>query len=625
MATKIFINGQEAVLQSNASFEYVSENPLFTEAEDYTFEMPFPLKDCPRNISIFGPLHVKGVDISKVSYPCEIRTDAFSKVGILTITAVSEVEVKGQFLEGMSSSKFSDDGMNAYIDELDYSAYDGTTGDGMEIYYDIMREGWSPLVVWDSRLDEFFGQTKGIKDNYVMHVHLWKLMDIIAEICHLSLDKSKLESIPFFEKVVIANSTLNWRNCDDYYGEDTGYPDYDGRKEFMHLEKTLPHWSVRQFFEEVGKYFGCFVEDVEGAVSFRPFSSYMDVTHRETIQVNDDFEIEVGSEDGSDFASLIRYKLPDNCNPDNLNMCPQVDEYMSEIRKSSYASEDGKTPEYVANHGINDSNFYGIYYPQKSLVKVGTQFVSVTDVQKMEGEAFHFIKFEKLNQYGNLLDGNELGIVPCTLEFKTKAKQYFPRSGAVLDCTLINSASGRWIADRNATRRYWHKVPVIDVQYKESFSDGNSEYIDADVLRKDGYDAIESHYDKLYVVIYNGGESHGMGINTRKYEPELGTVYPSEYMSSLGADDDVVQYYKGLKEYGNTLAPSDSSVSSYVSLPPLDESILYRFKFLGITIPSPTSIFLINGQRFACRRITAHFTVDGMSELLEGEFYRIID
>ena len=33
---KILVNGREAVLKANASFEYVSENPLFTEAEDYT-------------------------------------------------------------------------------------------------------------------------------------------------------------------------------------------------------------------------------------------------------------------------------------------------------------------------------------------------------------------------------------------------------------------------------------------------------------------------------------------------------------------------------------------------------------------------------------------------------------
>jgi len=621
---RIYVDGKEAVLKAGSSFEYVSENPLFTEAEGYSLEIEFPLKDCPENILIFGALHVQGVDISKVTFPCVLDAGTFRKTGILTIVSVSEVEVRVQFLEGMSAGKFSGEGMNAYIDELDYSDYDGTVGDGQEVYYDKMREGWSPIVVWDSRLDEFFGQTKGLKDNYVMHVHLWKLMEIVAEICSINLDLSNLRAISFFEKVLIVNSTLDWRNCDDYYGEDTGYPDYAGRKEFMHLEKTLPHWSVRQFFEEVGKFFGCYVESENGAVSFRPFSSYMDISKTNEIMAIDEFEVEVGSEDGSSFASLIRYKLPDDCNPDNINMCPQVEEHMSEIKKSSYAAEDGKTPEYVANHGINDSNFYGVYFPKKSLVKVGTEFVSVTDVQKMEGEAYHFIKFEKLNQYGNLLDGTELGIVPCTLEFKTKAKQYFPRSGATLDCTLINSANGRWLADENATRRYYHKVPVIEVQYKESFTDGNNNYIDVDVLRESGYKAIESHYKKLFVVLYNGGGSHGSGLNTRRFEPELGTVYPSDYMSSLGADGDVIPYYKGLKEYDNTLAPSDEDVASYVALPTLDETQLYRYKFLGTTIPSPTSVFLINGQRFACLRITAHFTPSGMSELLEGEFYRII-
>ena len=121
---KILVNGREAVLKANASFEYVSENPLFTEAEDYTMEIPFPMKDCPQNIAIFGPLHVKGVDISKVSFPCEIQTDAFVKSGILTITSVSDTEVKGQFLEGMSTKSFAGDAINVYLDEIDFSAYD---------------------------------------------------------------------------------------------------------------------------------------------------------------------------------------------------------------------------------------------------------------------------------------------------------------------------------------------------------------------------------------------------------------------------------------------------------------------------------------------------------------------
>jgi hypothetical protein len=62
------------------------------------------------------------------------------------------------------------------------------------------------------------------------------------------------------------------------------------------------------------------------------------------------------------------------------------------------------------------------------------------------------------------------------------------------------------------------------------------------------------------------------------------------------------------------------------ALPGVDETKLYRYKFLvDGTLPAPTNIFLINGKKFACLRLTARFTVNSMSQLVEGEFYEIID
>ena len=51
---EIIINGLQAYLKKNTSFEYISENPLFTGSESYTLTITFPLKDCPENINIFG-------------------------------------------------------------------------------------------------------------------------------------------------------------------------------------------------------------------------------------------------------------------------------------------------------------------------------------------------------------------------------------------------------------------------------------------------------------------------------------------------------------------------------------------------------------------------------------------
>ena len=57
---EIIINGQQASLKKNTSFEYISENPLFTGSDSYTLTITFPLKDCPQNINI--PREMQRID-----------------------------------------------------------------------------------------------------------------------------------------------------------------------------------------------------------------------------------------------------------------------------------------------------------------------------------------------------------------------------------------------------------------------------------------------------------------------------------------------------------------------------------------------------------------------------------
>ena len=99
---EIIINGWQAYMKKNTSFEYISENSLFTGSDSYTLSITFPLKDCPQNIRIFGHIHRKDVEKNKVVFDCEIRDKEFYKAGTITITQINEVEVKTQFLEGRS-------------------------------------------------------------------------------------------------------------------------------------------------------------------------------------------------------------------------------------------------------------------------------------------------------------------------------------------------------------------------------------------------------------------------------------------------------------------------------------------------------------------------------------------
>lgn len=62
------INGIQAALKKGSSIEYVSENRIFTDTDDYSMEIELPLVNCPRNHDIFGHLTLKYVDMGDIFF-----------------------------------------------------------------------------------------------------------------------------------------------------------------------------------------------------------------------------------------------------------------------------------------------------------------------------------------------------------------------------------------------------------------------------------------------------------------------------------------------------------------------------------------------------------------------------
>ena len=69
------INGKQAALKKGSSIEYVSENRIFTDADDYSMEIELPLADCPQNLDIFGMITRKDVDADDIFFDAVLRQD----------------------------------------------------------------------------------------------------------------------------------------------------------------------------------------------------------------------------------------------------------------------------------------------------------------------------------------------------------------------------------------------------------------------------------------------------------------------------------------------------------------------------------------------------------------------
>ena len=121
---EIYIDGKIAAIKEGSTFDYVVENRAFTGADAYTMNIKFPLAGCSRNMDIFGLINRKDVDEGKVNFQCDIFDRDFFKSGLLTVTGITDVEVKCQFLEGRSEQNYYKALDEIYINELELGEYE---------------------------------------------------------------------------------------------------------------------------------------------------------------------------------------------------------------------------------------------------------------------------------------------------------------------------------------------------------------------------------------------------------------------------------------------------------------------------------------------------------------------
>ena len=127
---KLHIDGKQAVLKEGTSIALTMENPFYTKSGEYTYEVELPLRGCQENGRIFGTIHSPWAtlsDLARKQYTFHLKTELFELEGKAVVTAVTHEAVKVQLLSGNSALNFDSlaEVGEKYIDELELgSAYD---------------------------------------------------------------------------------------------------------------------------------------------------------------------------------------------------------------------------------------------------------------------------------------------------------------------------------------------------------------------------------------------------------------------------------------------------------------------------------------------------------------------
>lgn len=605
---QILIDNKQAAIKQGSTFDFVAENRYFSGADSYTLAITFPLKDCPQNLAIFGHINRKDVLTQQILFDCEIRHGAFYRHGSITITEISDIEVKTQFLEGKSVSNYDNTFDDIYINELElgYPNTDPSSfSAGAHIGHSI-DDGLNYLALpWvnnstgnvqnrpndsNSWPSSWYYDTRGLS----FQPYLIYLLKQICNALGYSYDFSRLMNSQY--KFLIVCNTLPYAwNCRNW-------------------ATALPHWTITEFFEQL-EYFlnGEFDIDHAGrTISFRFSKEAIEsagVVKLENI-VN---EFSSAVEDGSSckYRESVNLKFAE-CNHRKWNYysCKWFVDMM-------------KTQDVILSWSLGTYNYGKFYKEVNGAQRLYIELAGAADYVQEEYSGWspsylYYCRAEQtyfvLRNYGSYL------VDPSQPENLSGNKRYLNTLEPVnmFGDSIVNE-SGETV-----------EIKIVPVWIDEAYADGNFkgnafflecgeyrngangtipwDFADKKLTEGDSGKSVE-YFDKLYMGFWSGTTYNAM---YGKYTfPVIDHVltYPREMNFELTGFS--------MRLRTNLFGTNNGTYQ-------IDNTKKYTFKFLADDIPNVRSLFIIQGQRFICEKITATFGENGMSQLLKGVFYPVV-
>lgn len=595
----IFIENKEAVLKKGTSFDYIIENRFFTGADAYSLSITFPLKGCRENQNIFGYINRKDADLEKLLLDCEICDRQFHAHGAINIVEISEIEVKTQFLEGKSVRNFVSDLDDIYINQIKIgSTYDTAhfeahfywSTPGQEGYKGYVCLPWvnntsgniqNELRFTSGGLWYFNG---GVDAPITCQYYLVHVLEKVLQECGYSCDISQLK-LSYYRFLVIFN-TFPWAWRIDEWGE------------------ALPHWTVTEFLEQIELFTnGEFV--IDSSRNLITFRFNMDILEgQKTIELSsviDEHQVEVSEKEESSSTYMEQaalkysdcshqmqkyYSCPWAINTLGRQYFGTINALMSSVE--SYLTKDGAYGNISYYNKLLYAEDIDTYYVLRCYnMRMNTQTNSNT----------HYLRLWPVNLFGPRYEGSEedaqykdISIVPVCIDHC---------SNTIGDCVFLECGSYGDVEDQDEDQT--RSVNVL---------------IDGEPEQK------EEYFDKLYVGFWDGTR------DVQRCADKSKRYYPIPWIDNYWISQDhllSLLHHDEQEDASMRLSGPEINHMAFTRHK-IDQSRKFTFRFLSGdgSIPDVQSIFLIHGKKYLAEKITATFTEDGMSQLLQMVAYRII-
>lgn len=625
---QLYIDGKLAAIKKGVAFEYVSENRLFTDADDYSLDITLPIKGCPQNYEIFGRVFRKDVAPGKLIFEGEIRDGLFHKTGAVAVTEINEAELKVQFLAGRSAQNFYTTLENVYINELELGA--PNINDPSFI---------SPAMAMNPERSDFesvcLPWVNGSGEAAIIHNSMEKDTSASGNVYKWSRDVSWLTWMPYLlhiAKRICAAIGFSydfslWEADESkkYFLICNVLPD---AWEVQGYARALPQWSVDEFFSKLEDFLGCQfdIDFTEKSIVYKSFNSI--IGSLPEVGVNDvveEFTSDVELEDSKcgymDKRNFL-YKSQssemwpfysckwyiDLVRGGNQPFFNKVHEYdtMAELIADTrrFANWNGFSGRGSIVHDLFYVRQFDMYFILRwhERDRVGTGGV---------GQAYWLFNcfLQPVNSFGELINTEprtgedsegsvkkvELEFVPVDIDYTERMKGF---------CAFLYPSS------------YAERSGVSEDQFLESSDPYREDFtpqIGSESFIKSGEEKGKAeYYNNIFIGFWDGRTTAFPFPNGN------GLFLPRPYVENVNID---TSWNYTVSNFSMRL--NDGSVNSRFYGIDIDVERKYNFKFISEAIPDAKSIFVIQGKRYLCESLTFSFNDSGRSKLIKGVFWAV--
>ncbi|MBQ5888560.1 MAG: hypothetical protein IIW77_04725 [Bacteroidaceae bacterium] len=651
--TRLFLNDQEVFMQDSASVKLIKENPYFTKSGSSTYNINIPMT-VSQNVKVLGNLN--RLDNSNKPAMLKARVVVGSEtviVGEAVVTEITEELVKIQILGGTSLMNFYNKMETKYIDELDlgkwgnsYIDIDVAKNRSYDFFYSTV---WNEYIVKKSmqgvdRAQEYLISTlfgldnewvafpvynetsevmcndwmfrKNSNGNYYLQPrsnieseatngypqvrfaiqpYLLPMIKKVFQALGYSIDISSIENNTLFSKIFIASA-----------------------HEYSARNKSLPHWTVNDFIDQLERFFGVvFVCDEETKrITVIRRADY--VNHWATYEIKevvDEFTISDDSDDIKTLSSLnVGYAETDQYS----KLEPWI---LNNAKKKHYATtldltneiinykKEGGTGNFYEDF-YNDHKGYLLYVDDINQIYIAKAPVDAPGLIILNTPSVHHFRDRIVKSDNEDLDV-ELKIVPVKM-LRTQCPAYETDSEGKDKFITNFQLDIFYMSNPDYPVRNWEEPVTTDENVIE----------DIDLAINGEESQKEASKDDLMRIAIN---DRAYTRHTFAATDEVSYQYPRPIDYSLGKAYDI----NGELTRGNIGlnlhdVPGIISLSSEVfELEPQINEELYCIKFITDRILDVDGKFIIRNKAYMCKRLEYQITTSGIQKMVTGYFHRI--